>query len=171
MSMSELVGQRSRPAFGATRTSSKERRVDDLLEGFPVTIEIPVAWGEMDAFGHVNNIVYFRYFESVRMECFERLGMTARTRETAIGPILHSTRCRYRIPLTYPDTVTAGTRIDDVAVDRFTMAYRVVSARHARVAAEGDGLIVMFDYAKNVKATISDDLRLQLSGLSSVRRA
>ena len=34
---------------------------------YPVVIEIPVAWGEMDAYGHVNNIVYFRYFESARI--------------------------------------------------------------------------------------------------------
>jgi acyl-CoA thioester hydrolase len=140
--------------------------VDELLDGFPVTIVIPVAWGEMDSFGHVNNIVYFRYFESVRMDCFERLGIAARIRETGVGPILHSTRCRYRIPLTYPDTVTAGTRIENVEADRFTMAYRIVSARHGKIAAEGEGLIVMFDYVKNVKATIPDDLREQLSSLA-----
>jgi acyl-CoA thioester hydrolase len=141
--------------------------VYELLEGFPVTIEIPVAWGEMDAFGHVNNIVYFRYFESVRMNCFERLGMPARIKETGIGPILHSTRCRYRIPLTYPDTVTVGTRIDNIEVDRFTMTYRMVSARHGAVAAEGEGLIVMFDYARNVKAEIPDDLRAELGTFAS----
>jgi len=33
---------------------------DDPLAGFPVRIEVPVAWGEMDAFGHVNNVVYLR---------------------------------------------------------------------------------------------------------------
>ena len=37
-----------------------------LLAKFPVVIEIPVAWGEMDSMGHVNNI-YFRHFESARM--------------------------------------------------------------------------------------------------------
>ncbi|MCB0148997.1 MAG: acyl-CoA thioesterase, partial [Caldilineaceae bacterium] len=47
----------------------------DLLAGYPVVIEIPVAWGEMDAFQHVNNIVYFRYFESGRIAYFERAGM------------------------------------------------------------------------------------------------
>ena len=36
-----------------------------LLDGFTVTVTFPVAWGEMDAMGHVNNTVYFRYFETV----------------------------------------------------------------------------------------------------------
>jgi acyl-CoA thioester hydrolase len=34
----------------------------ELLAGYPVILDIPVAWGEMDALRHVNNIVYFRYF-------------------------------------------------------------------------------------------------------------
>ena len=42
-----------------------------VLEGYQVTIDVNVAWGEMDAFEHVNNVVYFRYFESVRMAYFE----------------------------------------------------------------------------------------------------
>jgi acyl-CoA thioester hydrolase len=36
-------------------------------------MNIPVAWGEMDAMGHINNIIYFRYFETVRIEYFNRL--------------------------------------------------------------------------------------------------
>lgn len=41
------------------------------LAGFPVRVDIPVAWGEMDAFGHVNNVVYFRYFESARIDSYD----------------------------------------------------------------------------------------------------
>jgi acyl-CoA thioester hydrolase len=44
------------------------------LEGYPVVIYIPVAWGEMDSFQHVNTIVYFRYFESARILYSEMLG-------------------------------------------------------------------------------------------------
>jgi len=133
--------------------------VHDLLDEFAVTVDIPVAWGEMDSLGHVNNIVYFRYFETARMACFEKLGLWELTRTTGIGPILHSTRCRFRIPLAFPDTVTVGTHIGDIGTDRFLMHYRVVSHRHAKIAAEGDGLVVMFDYNSNAKAEIPPDLR------------
>ena len=47
----------------------------EKLEEYPVRVEIPVAWGEMDSLGHVNNIVYFRYFETARMEYFGRIGV------------------------------------------------------------------------------------------------
>ena len=85
------------------------------LEAFerdwPVTVRVPVAWGEMDAFGHVNNVVYFRYFETARIACFERIGYTESMREHQIGPILAHTECRFRLPLEYPDTITAATRV------------------------------------------------------------
>ena len=63
---------------------------------WPVELDLPLAWGEMDAFGHVNNAVYFRWFESARMSYFERLGWPELQRETGIGPILHSTQARFR---------------------------------------------------------------------------
>ena len=90
-----------------------------LLEGYSVVIEIPIAWGEMDSFQHVNNAAYFRYFESARIRYSEKLGLYKQKDETGIGPILGSTSCKYRLPLTYPDTVSVGTKIIDIAEDRF----------------------------------------------------
>ncbi|MBP9147098.1 MAG: acyl-CoA thioesterase, partial [Thermoanaerobaculia bacterium] len=85
---------------------------------WPVALEVALAWGEMDAFGHVNNAVYFRWFESARMSYFERLGWPALQQETGVGPILHSTQARFRAPLTWPDRVTVTTRVSEVAEDR-----------------------------------------------------
>ena len=66
------------------------------LSSFPVRLEIPVAWGEMDAMGHVNNIVYLRWFECARIAYFERVGWLAGGRVRGVGPILHSTQARFR---------------------------------------------------------------------------
>jgi acyl-CoA thioester hydrolase len=127
-----------------------------LLADFPVRIEIPVAWGEMDAFGHVNNTVYLRYFESARIAYFEKLGTMETMAATGIGPILAETRCRFKLPLTYPDTVTAGARIAEISADRFLMHYRVVSHRHGKVAADGDGRIVSYNYKAGAKAPLPE---------------
>lgn len=136
--------------------------VASLLADCPVTVEIPVAWGDMDAIGHVNNTVYFRYFETARIAAFARLGLDAESLADGVGPILHSTKCRFRIPLTYPDTVTVGTRIGEISEDRFVMEYRAVSHRHGAVAADGDGLIVTYNYSAGAKAPVSDGLRERL---------
>ncbi|MBC7358918.1 MAG: acyl-CoA thioesterase [Desulfacinum sp.] len=131
----------------------------ELLEGFPVVIELPVVWGEMDAFQHVNNVVYFRYFETARIAYFLKMNYMKIMEETGIGPILASTQCRYRFPLTYPDTISVGARVPALQEDRFTMEYRIVSHRHKRIAAEGDALVVSYDYRNNTKAPLPDRVR------------
>lgn len=139
-----------------------EDRIAELLADFPVRVEIDVAWGDMDAMGHVNNTVYFRYFETARIRCFAELGLGSIEQSDSVGPILHSASCRFRIPLTHPDTVVVGARIGDVGDDRFVMLYRAVSRRHGAVAADGESLIVTFDYTTGTKAQVSDDLRQRL---------
>jgi acyl-CoA thioester hydrolase len=133
-----------------------------LLEGFPVVVPVAVAWGEMDAFGHVNNVVYFRYFENARIEYLVRIGF-ADARQ--VGPILASTHCRFRLPLTYPDQLQVGIRSTDVADDRFTFEYRLVSERHGAVAAEGGGVIVSYDYQGGRKAPLPSSVRRAIEEL------
>jgi len=61
----------------------------------------------MDAFKHVNNVVYFRYFEKeTRIVYSEKAGLHAFKERTGVGPILGSTNCRNKLPFTYPDTVS-----------------------------------------------------------------
>ena len=142
----------------------------ELLETYPVVIEIPVAWGEMDSLRHVNNIVYFRYFESARMAYFQKLDIWNYMNETGIGPILASTQCKFKIPLTYPDTVSVGTKIFGVEADRFVMKYVAVSREHAKVAAEGEGLIVSYDYRTLKKAALPDEIRERIKILEGSAR-
>jgi acyl-CoA thioester hydrolase len=136
-----------------------------LLEGFAVTVQLPLTWGQMDSMGHVNNTQYFRWFEDVRMAYFEASGLYAHMTTHQVGPILARTQCRFIIPLTYPDTVHVGTRVEDVAEDRFTMRYRVVSEARDLVAAEGDGRIVVFDYVAGEKAPLPPAIRARMTEL------
>ncbi|HEX8422205.1 MAG TPA: thioesterase family protein, partial [Pyrinomonadaceae bacterium] len=73
--------------------------------------------------------------------------------------ILASTQCKFKIPLTYPDTVSVGTKISEIEADRFNMKYTVVSHAHAKVAAEGEGLIVSYDYRAQKKAPLPDEIK------------
>jgi len=133
--------------------------IQSLLAGYPIVIEVPVAWGEMDSFQHVNNVVYFRYFENARIVYSDKLGLHKYKERTGIGPILGSTSCKFKYPLTYPDTVSVGAKIVNIADDRYMMAYVVVSHRHGKIAAEGEAVIVMYDYREGKKTAIPDELR------------
>lgn len=139
--------------------------MEKLTEGYPVVVEIPVAWGEMDAFQHLNNIVYFRYFESARIAYFEKLDLLDLMTRTGVGPILASTSCKFRIPLTYPDKVLSGARVTKIEKDRFIMNYIIVSIKHEKTAAEGEGLIVAFNYRDNKKVLLPEEMRQRIMNI------
>jgi acyl-CoA thioester hydrolase len=129
------------------------------LAHFPVTVRAIVHWGEMDAYGHLNNTVFFRYFETARMAYLERCGFLRSYDEDRIGAILHSTDCRFKAPVFYPDDVLVGARVLDLGPDRFTMGYRVVSVAQNRTAAEGTGVIVAYDYRTARKTGLPESVR------------
>ena len=130
-----------------------------LESNFPVVFETPVAWGEMDSMGHVNNVVYFRYFESARLAYFERVGFIDEMKRSGVGPILATTQCRFKKPLTYPDRIRVGATATDVKEDRFTMLYCIESVALGTIAADGEGLIVAYDYNEKCKTALPDSVR------------
>jgi len=134
----------------------------DPLNDFPVVIQLPVVWGEMDAYGHVNNIVFFRYFETARMAYFESIRFGEPSKPSDVGPILASTSCRFRRPLRYPDTIHVGARVTEIGEDRFTMEYGIYSEAHDDIAAQGEGVIVSYDYAAQRKASLPDAVRQRI---------
>jgi acyl-CoA thioester hydrolase len=136
--------------------------MSESLAGFPVVIDIPVAWGEMDALRHVNNIVYFRYFESARIAYFEKLRFWEFMDQTGVGPILASIQCKFKIPLTYPDTVSVGTRIPSIEQDRFVMEYRAVSHKSQAIAAEGEGVVVSYNYCESKKTPLPEEMKQRI---------
>ncbi len=138
---------------------------EDPLQSYPVTVEIPIQWGELDAYGHLNNTVYFRHFESVRVAYFERIGLDVSYERDRIGGILHSTSCRFRRPLYYPDTVRVGARTTEIEEDRFTMAYRIVSRTQEATAADGTGVIVCYDYDGRRKTPLPRAIRERIAAL------
>jgi len=126
-----------------------------------------VVWGDMDSYCHVNNTVYFRYFENARLEYFRQMGWFEYEEKTGIGPILSATQGRFRKPLSYPDTVSIGARVSLIGQDRITFDYLVVSHRLDAVVAEGQGTIVSYDYRKGAKAPLPDELRRKIEELEA----
>jgi acyl-CoA thioester hydrolase len=139
------------------------------LESFPIRIAETVRFCDMDAYGHVNNAVYFRFFESARMAYLEKIDFCLDLAEPGAGPILAETRCRFRLPLTHPDTVDVGARITTLDRRWFEMEYCVVSREHDRVAAEGDARVVVYDYAARRKCELPSSVRLAIEALEKSR--
>ncbi|HWK89375.1 MAG TPA: thioesterase family protein [Longimicrobium sp.] len=141
----------------------------ELSAAFPVVVELPVAWAEMDYFRHVNHAVYFRYFEDARIAYLERVGFRELGDGRQVGPILASAHARYRRPVEYPDTVVVGARVSTLGDDRFTQEYRLVSRAQGEVAAEGGGVLVSYDYAAQRKAPLPEAVRGAIRALEAGR--
>ena len=138
---------------------------------FPVDLRLPVLWGHMDAMGHVNNTVYFRFFESARVEYMARMGLFAsQTGEHEVVPILASTRCDYKLPLTYPDEIVVGAKTVKVGRTSFTQEYRVWSTKHDAVSAVGEGIIVCVERKTGKPVPVPEDVRQAIERAESGSR-
>ena len=136
------------------------------LAAFPVIVEADVAWGEMDSYGHVNNVVYFRYFENARVELLCRVGWFDLKETFGMGPIVASASARFRKPLKFPDRIAIGARFTEIQSDRVTVEHAIFSSAWEAIAAEGPAVVVNFDYRAGVKAALPEELRKALTSFS-----
>lgn len=123
------------------------------LSQFPVVIEQPVQWGDMDMAKHVNNVVYLRWSESARIKYFEKIEM-AISFSDGIGPILSWQDCKYIFPMTYPDTAIVATKLEKIGTDRFFILTHIYSKKQQRLAIISKQAIVPYDYQSLSKAEI-----------------
>jgi acyl-CoA thioester hydrolase len=133
--------------------------MDARLGRYPLSITIPVAWGEMDAFHHVNNVVYARWIESARVAYFTRIGLMEPVRADGVGPILGRLAIDYRRPVTYPDSVRIDATTTRIGGRSFTMAYRIVSVGQGAEVAVAEDVIVVFDYRAGRSTAVDSTLR------------
>jgi acyl-CoA thioester hydrolase len=144
------------------KRSQLDPTVAELVKDYPIVVTTLVAWGDMDANRHVNHTVYFRYMEHARVWYFRELGFTQLREESGVGPILAWADCRFRLPLSYPDTVSIGARVVEVQPQGFKMQSVVVSHALKQVAAEGQQRLVWYDYRKNQKAPLPESFRQRI---------
>ncbi len=126
-------------------------------KNFPVTIEIPIQWGDHDALGHVNNIHFLRWFESARIEYLRRCN--ARISNDGIGPILAAVDCNYRRQLRFPDSAIISAAVQKIGNSSITIEHYLWSEKQGVLAADGHSVVVMFDYTIQQSVPVSDDIR------------
>jgi acyl-CoA thioester hydrolase len=142
-----------------------EPGLQSLLANYRVVIALPVFWGDQDAFGHVNNNAYLRWFESARIADGQRIGLLDLFKAERIGPILASISCDYRRQLQFPDTVHVGIRVCRIGRTSLGFEHAVVSQSQSAVAADGSSTIVVFDYPANKPHHIPPQIRQAIQDL------
>jgi acyl-CoA thioester hydrolase len=132
------------------------------LATHPEVVAIPVQWGDQDAFGHVNNVVFFRWFETARVEYLHRAGLGHMMTGSGLGPILASIKCDYRRQLSHPDSILVSASITSLGRSSLKMAHLVYSQSQGAIVAQGDSTIVCFDYASQSPIPIPPEIRARI---------
>lgn len=133
-----------------------------VLADYPSVIAIPVQWGVQDAFGHVNNVIYFRWYESARIDYLNLLdveGFHVERTHSNVGPIIASITCDYKKQLKFPDTVHIGTRVTRFGNTSIQIDHAVYSEAHKAISTTGTSITVVFDYDLNKPVRVPANLR------------
>ena len=124
-------------------------------------LEIPTRWMDNDVYGHVNNVVYYSYFDTVVNEYLIRSGVLDIQRSPVIGLVVE-TQCRFFKPLTFPDTANAGLRV--ARLGRSSVRYEIGLFRNDddTAAAQGHFFHVYVERESRKATTLPPEMRSAL---------
>ena len=125
------------------------------------TSVIPIRWGDMDAYGHVNNTVYFRYTEQCRVEYLEKLGFRVMPHGSA--PVIINASCTFLVPLNYPGIVEVRMFCGHPGRSSVQTHYEIRLQGDETLFATGEAKIVWMDVETGKSVPIPDSLRGELS--------
>ena len=124
-------------------------------------VRMPIRWGDMDAMGHVNNTVYFRYFEQARIAWFEAMGCLPDP--SGIGPVIISAHCTFLRQLRYPGDIDVDTLVGDFGRSSFHTIHQIRRVDDPAVLmAEGGSKVVWVDQRIEKSVALPEEMRARL---------
>eukprot|EP01125_Pyxidicula_operculata_P018890 TRINITY_DN6777_c0_g1_i1.p2 TRINITY_DN6777_c0_g1~~TRINITY_DN6777_c0_g1_i1.p2 ORF type:complete len:173 (-),score=18.21 TRINITY_DN6777_c0_g1_i1:168-686(-) len=131
-----------------------------------VTMERPIEWAQLDAFLHVNNKVFFGWFEIARIEYMQRLGMVPSVKAVP-SVILAETSCKFLKPANFPDQVLIKVRTKSIGNTSWITEFEVESMTLNNVICQGEARCVFYDYEKNCKVSVPEDIRQKIQQIEN----
>ena len=122
------------------------------LAQYPIVYDQKIAWGDMDAFGHVNNVIFYRYIESARLAYLDQLNILS---EPLLTVVL-SNQCHYLKPVVYPDQLKVGVKVEEIRNSAFRMKYTLYSEEQKSIVANAEAVIVCVDKESMQKIKIPE---------------
>ena len=136
---------------------------------WPLSTNITVNWGDMDALGHVNHSVYATWMETARMLYFTRVGMMDLYHSSNIGPILARIEIDYNFPIVAPDVVDVKVSVTRIGNSSFDMGYQISSqGNDGKVAATGNVSGVLIEYSSGKPTPIPQEIRNSILNFEAV---
>ncbi|KAB1074241.1 acyl-CoA thioesterase [Methylobacterium planeticum] len=146
------------------RSSPEPRSGPEPRSAYPRHVALGTRWGDNDVYGHVNNVVYYAFFDTTVNGCLIASGVLDIAASPVIGLVVE-TGCRYFAPIAFPDRVTAGVRVAHLG--RSSVRYEIGLFREDddRAAAQGHFVHVYVDRESRRPVALPAPLRRALAGL------
>ena len=147
----------------------KQENSSSMSDFKSIITHASVLWGDMDGFGHVNNIIYLKWCETSRIELFRKIwnykigNMEEILEKGGTGPILANFNINYKHPVTYPDEVKIRTFLTHIGNSSMGIGHQLFSQKEDKLVAEADSVVVMVNYVSKDKVIIGDKDREKLS--------
>ncbi len=126
------------------------------------SVRMPLRWGDMDAMGHVNNTVYFRYLEQARIAWFESMGFPPAF--SGIGPVIISAHCTFLKQLRYPGDIDVSTLVGEFGRSSFHTRHQIrLVDEPDTLMAEGVSKVVWVDQRIEKSVALPDEMRVLLT--------
>lgn len=135
------------------------------LSDYPHHQPVQTRWHDNDIYGHVNNVVYYSYFDSVVNRFLIEQGGLNIHEGDVVGFVVES-QCRYLKPLAYPEPITAGLRVGKLGNSSVRYELALFNVRH-ELCAHGYFVHVFVNKASNTPNPIPDNIRKALATLSA----
>ena len=128
-------------------------------------VPITTRWMDNDVYGHINNVTYYSYFDTVANHYLIHEGGLDILTSPVIGLVVES-RCTYRAPLAYPDRLRAGLRVDKLGNRSVTYGIAIFKEGEEQPAAHGHFVHVFVDRHSRKAVSLPERLREALARLS-----
>ncbi len=136
----------------------------ESLQRYRYFLPITTRWMDNDVYGHINNVTYYSYFDTVANHYLIHEGGLDVHTSPVIGLVVES-KCAYRAPLAYPDRLRAGLRVDKLGHRSVTYGIAVFKEGEAQAAAHGHFVHVFVDRDSRKAVAIPERLREALQRL------
>ncbi|MGJ8564675.1 MAG: acyl-CoA thioesterase [Alphaproteobacteria bacterium] len=133
----------------------------NALASYPHRLAIPTRWNDNDVYGHVNNSVYYFYFDTVVNKWLIENGLLEIGKSETVGLVVE-TGCSYFAPITFPDNVAAGLRVSKIGTSSVRYEIGLFRNDETTASAQGHFIHVYVDEATRRPVPLSDKMRGKL---------
>lgn len=135
-----------------------KRRFPNYKMEHTTELKIQLDWSEMDLFGHINNVAYFKYIQAARVNYCQLIGINTYNAHDKLSFAVAASSCKFKKPLFYPGTILVKTKVEWIKNTSLQLNHLILDQNN-QISAEATDVLVIYDYELHTKVNIPDQVR------------